>query len=129
MKKLVTAVLLTAALIPATSFAGFENGNGLLAECTAREADNLYYQKNARCMAYISAISDAHDTFVGWGNMEPKFCLPEGVTRGQLKKIVVKDLNENPADLHLTAGSLVSSALYGAFPPSFKDDGTSYCPD
>lgn len=121
--------LITAALIPATSFAGFEDGNGLLARCTTTEANDLYFQNSSNCLAYIAAISDAQDTLVGWGNMEPKFCLPEGVTRGQLKKIVVKDLNENPADLHLNAGSLVINALYSAFPPSYKDDLTSYCPD
>ncbi|MFP6801731.1 MAG: Rap1a/Tai family immunity protein, partial [Pseudomonadales bacterium] len=65
-------------------------------------------------------------------DMEPKFCVPEGengVTAGQLRKIVVKYLNENPEELHLTAGSLVSNALNEAFPVSYKDDGTSYCPE
>ncbi|MFP6792944.1 MAG: Rap1a/Tai family immunity protein [Pseudomonadales bacterium] len=50
-----------------------------------------------------------------------------GVNKVQLKKIVVKYLNENPEDLHMTASSSVSNALYDAFEPSFKDDGTRYC--
>jgi len=128
MKKLITVLLLTL-LIPATSFAGFENGNTLLARCTTTKAETLYYQEQARCLAYISGISDAHNTFVAWGYMEPRFCLPNSVTRDQLEKIVVKYLNENPEKLHFTAASSINNALYGAFPAPYRDDGTRYCPD
>jgi hypothetical protein len=61
--------------------------------------------------------------------MEHGFCVPKGVPIGQLQKIVVKNLNERPEKLHLGEGGLVSNALYDAFPPSFKDDGTRYCPE
>jgi hypothetical protein len=132
MKKLITAALLTAALIPATSFAGyFEDGNELLSDCTASKDDNVYYQKSAGCVAYITAISDLHDNSVRLQEREPKFCTPRGVTKGQLEKIVVKYLNENPAYLHRNAAHLVGNALAFAFPPYRKagNDGVYYCED
>ena len=119
MKKL-TAILLIAALLPATSLARFIDGNKLLDDCEGG---------NVACSGYIAGISDAHGTFVGWGDMGPKFCVPKGVTVGQLMKVAVKHLNDFPEALHYNASGLVSQALFGAFPPSFKDDGTRYCPD
>ena len=38
------------------------------------------------------------------------------VITGQIKKIVVKYLNDNPENLHNTASSLVQVALFEAFP-------------
>ena len=55
--------------------------------------------------------------------------MQKGVKVSQLTMIAVKFLNENSEKLHLTAGSSVSNALNEAFPPSYKDDGTSYCPE
>ena len=128
MNKLITALLLTV-LIPATSFAS-KDGNELLAECTKEGTETVDYMDISHCYGYIEGIADVHYTFVAWGHMQPLFCVPKNVTGGQVKKIVVKWLDENPEKLHLGAGSLVSGgALYHAFPYSLKDDGTRYCPE
>jgi hypothetical protein len=124
MKKLVTILLLTL-LIPATSFAdSFKTGNDLLINC-----ESELQVDTAHCLEYIKGIYDAHATFVAWGYMEPRFCVPKGVTVGQLRKIVVKYLNDNPQILHQSGSGRVSNSFFDAFPPSLKDDGTSYCPD
>ena len=44
------------------------------------------------------------------------FCIPTGVTNGQLAKVVVKYLNDNPSELHEPATALIWTALFEAFP-------------
>ena len=48
------------------------------------------FMDRSRCVGYITGISDAHSTFATWGRMEPEFCVPTIVTKGQLRKFVVK---------------------------------------
>ena len=47
---------------------------------------------------------------------KPSPCLPAGVSGLQLRKVVNKYLNENPANLHHGAAALVYGALDEAFP-------------
>jgi hypothetical protein len=124
MNNLIKATLLTAALIPAASFASFYTGNSLLAACEGEGHTDF-----AVCIGYIAGINDSHENYVGWKDIEPYFCRPKDASAGQLLKIVVKHLNENPENLHYFAGSQVIQALVFAFPPSSKDDGSKYCPE
>jgi hypothetical protein len=129
MKKLLTAALLTAALIPAASFAFFKTGNTLLAECTNKGTEIVDFMDKSSCNAYIMGFEDTHKASVLSGLLKPLFCSPGGATVKQRIKIVVKYLNENPEGLHYPASALVSNVLNEAFPPSFKADGTRYCPE
>lgn len=43
-------------------------------------------------------------------------CIPDGVSFGQMKDIVLKYMNDNPANLHFPGASLVFYALGEAFP-------------
>ena len=45
-------------------------------------------------------------------------CYPKGVTTGQLIKVVVKFLQDNPKDLHIMDVALIEEALHKAFPCS-----------
>jgi hypothetical protein len=103
----VVAVLLLAS---GGAWAYFKTGNELLANCTGNSFKEGY------CLGYIASVSDTHNTWVDLGNMSEIFCLPKGVTQGQLQSVGVKYLEENPADLHLTASSLIAHALGRAFP-------------
>ena len=66
------------------------NGNVLLVECVEECKETTDFMHRSRCVGYIKGISDAHSTFATWGRMEPKFCVPTSVTKGQLRKFVVK---------------------------------------
>jgi hypothetical protein len=44
------------------------------------------------------------------------YCLPDGVTNGQLFDIVVRDLKDSPEKRHLPAQPLIWSAMRKAFP-------------
>ena len=124
MRKLLAAVLLTAALIPATSFGDFETGHRPRGLCK----DEMSSANKGVCSGFIEEIVDGHNASVGLDFMEPSFSQPMSVTVGQSEKIVMKYMNENPEKLHFAAASLAQNALYAAFPASHKD-GTYYCPE
>ena len=50
------------------------------------------------------------------GDMNKEFCIPKNVGTTQLRKVVIKGLNENPERLHHSASSLVFNIFYEAFP-------------
>ena len=101
-------------LLSAQSQAGFYTGSYLLQRCESDSA--VEYNE---CVGYILGIVDNQDTLVGWSYLaKPNFCVTDGVTSGQLVKVVTKRLNEHPEKLHYDAGGLVANALYHAFPCS-----------
>jgi len=97
----------------------FRTGNNLLEICSANPKQTkitVDYMELSECHGYIMGVSDTHSTFVEWKYIEPFWCSPDGVTTGQEKAVVVKYLKENPQKLHLTASSLVMTALNATFP-------------
>ena len=96
------------------ALANFENGTDLYEQCTTKESEEVYYQQNASCLAYIAGVADTmscKQAVFGytWS--------PDGnVTKGQLAKVVLKWLDDNPKYLSYNAASLVASALDEAFP-------------
>ena len=86
-------------------------GGQLLEDC---ESEN-YFEKGS-CMGYIEGVGDSVATLANWEDFAEYICTPQGVTSGQLMLVVVKNLNENPEELHMTASSLVLKALSEAFP-------------
>ena len=89
----------------------FLNGSKLLGWC---ESDSLHDQ--GACSGYVAGLSDITSTYEGSGLLDPLYCHPEGVTVGQLKKVVIKGLNERPEILHEGAAGLVAVAFMKAFP-------------
>jgi len=93
--------------------AGFNSGSELLDMCAATQIDGAYHAKIAECRGYVTGVADAFNCespSKGYRWQDP------GVTMGQLVKVVVKWLNENPDKLHYGAGSLTAAALSEAFP-------------
>ena len=68
------------------------------------------------CRGFIVGTSDMTSAYVGWGNIEQDICIPSGAFPKQLKKVVIKGLNEKPEELHVAAAYLVRNVLYEAFP-------------
>jgi len=71
---------------------------------------------HGNCAGYIAGIVDAHNAYVGWGDMKANFCMPDDVLFGQVVRVVTKRLKEYPENLHLVASSTVTNALSAAFP-------------
>ena len=89
----------------------YYTGSQLLEEC---ESDSV--AKQNVCVGYLAGIADITATYDGWGDMTKEFCVPDGATLGQLRKVVIKGLNEKPEELHLSAASLVFHDFNSAFP-------------
>lgn len=109
--RLVVAMMFThAAVYPTQAAVSFQTGSELLEDCSANKEPGW-----GVCHGFIIAVgssSDCQNSFMG----EFYFSLPEGATAGQIKKIVIKYLNEHPEKLHLPAAPLAAAALSEAFP-------------
>ena len=107
------ALLASASMVSQASAKGhFLTGNGLLNHCQ----DNSPLLQGD-CMGFTSGVSDAmadamaSNTLNGW-----TACVPNQVTRGQVKDIAVQFLVKHPESRHFSASSLVANALHEAFP-------------
>lgn len=87
----------------------YQSGYKLLALCEGQGHASFELQ----CLGYIQGVADASR---GENWKERSYCVPRGVLTGQMQKIVVKYLNEQPEILHYTAYILVQQALLEAFP-------------
>ena len=109
MKKYLLLVL-AFALIATSCFGAFRSGNELLRNCESQSPNEVFF-----CNGYVLAVHDASQDFTpeGYG---PYICLPVNVTVEQVKRVIVKFLNDNPSSLHYSASSLASTALQKSFP-------------
>ena len=82
------------------------SGNGLMESCNGLERSSAL----GFCVGYVVAVAD-----VEMAKMKKDFCIPPAVTQGQLAKVAVKWLEENPDKLHFSANSLVSAAFANSF--------------
>jgi len=99
-KKLFLFAMLLSASVNAA--AAYETGESLLASCKAPNLSEHWY-----CLGYVVSATDTHTLLT---------CPPVGVTKGDLKRVVVKYLEENPGKLHESASISVLNALLEAFP-------------
>jgi hypothetical protein len=134
-------VLVFFALTCAAQMAGQEEtvtvfggtGNDLLRHCSAvgslKTGDNVALNDLAKtktsvgiCLGYIAGVLDAYESLYAMGRLKANtpsqklYCLPPKVEMTQLIRIVIKDLQDSPATLHLPAGGLVLVAVKSAFP-------------
>jgi hypothetical protein len=85
--------------------------NRLFDQCSAPSDDFRILQ----CYSYISgAIDGAAALAIDAGHAPPE-CPPNGVTKGQLKDIVLRYLKGHPEKRHLQAASLVIASVGEAF--------------
>tara|TARA_B110000908_G_C9851481_1_gene270093 strand:- start:80 stop:427 length:348 start_codon:yes stop_codon:yes gene_type:complete len=108
-RNLIAAMLLIGASHGA--MAGFQTGNSLLAQC---ESENPVEQSG--CFHYLQAVIDTWDTAAAGKGFESDLCMSKGVTGGQLQKIWIKYVNDNPENLHFGAAGLVLDSYHKAFP-------------
>jgi hypothetical protein len=88
----------------------FETGNRLYANCLGGDSQQRF------CEGFIVAVAD--ELRVAYASFAPKayLCIPGDVAVQQLKDVVVLYLERHPEERHLSAASLVSTALVDAFP-------------
>jgi hypothetical protein len=125
MKRLLTLSVFLACFPVLLAHAEDEDGNLLLREC--KETLNETYKEcepainSMHCLGYIDglvAMNDIYKSTVLKGSSQGLICLPKEKpqTVGQLARIVVKYLEDNPKQLHEPAASLATVALSKSFP-------------
>ena len=84
------------------------SGNTMKATCHSESLAN-----QGICLGFATAIAGVLDdqSIQGW-----RACIPSGVTRGQLRDVMVKFLDDRPEALHFSAESLAAHAFEIAFP-------------
>lgn len=106
--------LATSAVITAyPANATFKDGNALYSDCSAKPNDSTYYQSDAYCLGYILGVTDTLATMRIMNKRN--HCIPENVTAGQIRDIVLQYLQRTPEKRHLPADFLVLSAINLAF--------------
>jgi Rap1a immunity proteins len=116
MTRLMFLLALMANLVP--GMAKGETVEELAAKCvdhpqpmTTRDAVNSAY-----CAGYMSGTADGVILLGETSSVRAIWCLPEGVTYGQMKKIFVKWTDNHPEALQWNARAGVALALHDAFP-------------
>jgi hypothetical protein len=104
MKKLILIAALAASF---SAQAGFYSGNKLLGKMKSSE-----WMEQSLAVGYVAGVVDAYDTVL--------FCTPDTVTVGQMKDVVLKYMDANPAILHFTAHSIIRSVLESFYPCAKK---------
>jgi Rap1a immunity proteins len=85
-------------------------GNELLEECKSKGASGLF------CLGFVRGLAEGLTLWRSFAPESAITCIPEGVTTGQLKDVVVKWLADNPKDRHLGADALVVRAFRVTWP-------------
>lgn len=102
---------LYASSLPA--MANFLDGNELRERCAADSPDAVN-----TCMGYIAGVADAEDAGPSWRMQESLFCVPRGVSGGQLRRAVLDHLSAHPEEEDLNAAIVVGNAFLERFPCS-----------
>lgn len=113
MKKILIAI--TAAVMLSSSGAWaitFVTGSELLTSCTEPSGS----VRRAMCSGYMAGVAGGYTLRGAWENIPEDICMPDGVTIGQLVRVVTKHLEEHPEKLHFGAASLATNAYLEAFP-------------
>ena len=103
----------TAALLmfAASSSAGEVSGNDLLNWRKSKVS------MKAVCNGYSLNVVHAHTDFFNTFNQGQAICIPDGVrTRGQIREVIIKYLNDHPERRHFSASSRVAMPFMDAFP-------------
>jgi hypothetical protein len=105
---LIVAMLL---LVSQAAFAEYFSGILLNKYCHSESS----YEKGM-CLGYIVGVVDSFNTTHAVSGEKRVFCIPPGVTSGQLVLVLKKSMQEHPETLRLPASAHTLSALTAAFP-------------
>ena len=117
MRNLIAVLMLAAGLTAMPAHATFYTGNHLAKYC-AKDASSFL---DGGCTGYIMGVAERleYDHMVEYGTE----CMPDSATIGQVRKVFVAYLDDNPTQLHNGAHYLIYNALIEGFG---CEDGLSY---
>ncbi|EKT4466791.1 hypothetical protein QEL93_002193 [Pseudomonas putida] len=101
-----------------TANAAEQDGNELLSNCKQFISDDRGFNafQAGECTGLIRGVSNTVYFYSEVLKSDDKFCVPDGVKNGQLARIVVKYLEDNPKILNDPDIALIWKALMDAYP-------------
>jgi hypothetical protein len=95
-----------------------ESGNDLLDRCASapETTEPVRILNDNICFSYIQGAIDAARTQAALDAAKQPFCIPDGVTLGQLRDMVVQELRADPSERHLGADLFVLTPMVKSFP-------------
>jgi Rap1a immunity proteins len=116
-------VLMCGAVVPAHAYEGpWESGNAFLRVCSSVETatSTLTRVESIACTAYVRGLNDGFGYGAVSSDKQPPYCIGASPEAGQVTKIVLKYIRDNPAQAHLETAILYLDAMKKAFPCSSK---------
>jgi hypothetical protein len=103
--------------IVAMSVIGPANAKFYKGEHILKLCESAATWENGFCSMYLHGVQDTYGMFNAWKQLDREyFCIPDGVTFEQLRKVFIKYANEHPDNLHWAASIMVLGAFNEAFP-------------
>lgn len=103
-------MLIALMLALAADRAPIETGNDLLQRCSSDATLDF-----VECVTYLKGVQEGAQAGATFGG-KCIFALPDGVTMGQLRDMVVQHLQSHPATRHYPASGLTVETLVAAWP-------------
>ncbi len=112
------AVTAQAQTAPVLSYSGF-SGEDIINRCGTMPAKDQQLGAavevfRTECLAYIRGFLDGYS--VAANSKDAAFCLPDGVSPGQMAKVIIKFGADHPEKLWMKANEFTLLALKGAYP-------------
>lgn len=111
---------------PANDEQVWESGTAFVSMChelgkPSEELTTLQMEHGNWCMAYLNGVSDGVNLEVTLSNQAGNlallpFCIPPDVKKIQVYLVVIKYVQDNPAQAHLPTATLYGRAMKAAFP-------------
>lgn len=108
------------AVLSQPAYAEFKSGNQLKAQLENWESTNPGIE-GAIGVGYVVGVVDSR--------LGINYCLPSGVTLGQLTALVLKQLNDNPDKLHFSGDAHVVHILKNTWPCKDRKANTEDVPN
>lgn len=97
--------------LSAGALADFFDGKELMARCDSVRADEIN-----TCLGYLAGVSDSDRAAPAWRSQKSLFCVPQGVTASQLRRVLVAYLHQHAEQMEFNASILVGNAFLDAYP-------------
>ena len=111
-KRLLTCLTFGACSVAGAAETPYEHsGNFMHAQCSPSAA-----KQHSNCAFYLSGLTKGAFGQAVLTESKELFCVPLGVTNGQLVDVFYKYLDDHPAQRHMDAAVLAFFSLRDAFP-------------
>jgi hypothetical protein len=109
---LVLSFFATGAAAAPSADGALMTGGALLILCTSEKSEDVF-----SCQTYIAGVVDYHRLQRSLGTVPTvDFCLPDGITMGDIKSLVVRYLYKYTEHRDFIAAPAVAMALFQQFP-------------